>query len=426
MKYKLLRALAKKHKFFGFTKNINDISSDEDLTSDDESDISKNIIYTPINNRYIIIKYLGRGTFCRTWLTYDLEDDKFVATKICFKEFYDEMFNEIEINKKITNNSNIVKLLDSFIINKQHYLIYELMGMNLLEIQNIYDNKIPLNLIKNILRQVFSGLNDLHNMNIIHCDLKCENIMIKQPNSYVSKIINLLESLKLKEKFNSIINENIPENYYNYNKTKRKNIKRKIKIKSIKEVIDIIKCNIETLNFEYDLKKNNILEENVICKIIDLGNSEIIGETEQDEIMIRYYRPPENIMNNFYNEKADIWSMGCIIYEIFTNEYLFDLDKNLPKNEKDREHLLEMYRLLGKIPKEYTLNCDFSETLFDNQGRIKNKKNFEPKNLQEILNDYVSNDLSIKLTIFLKKILDYNLEKRPSALQLMNDEFLIN
>ena len=38
--------------------------------------------------------------------------------------------------------------------------------------------------------------------------------------------------------------------------------------------------------------------------------------------MIRKSRP-ENIMNDRHDEKADVWSVGCIIYEIFTGDYLF-------------------------------------------------------------------------------------------------------
>ena len=66
--------------------------------------------------------------------------------------------------------------------------------------------------------------------------------------------------------------------------------------------------------------------------------------------MIRSYRPPENIMNSFYNEKADIWSLGCIIYELLTSEYLFDVDRELGYNDKNRQHLAQMEEMFGKIP----------------------------------------------------------------------------
>ena len=43
---------------------------------------------------------------------------------------------------------------------------------------------------------------------------------------------------------------------------------------------------------------------------------------------------PENMpMNDFYNEKADIWTMGCLTYELITGEYLFDIDRDMDDND---------------------------------------------------------------------------------------------
>ena len=69
MKYALLKALAKKKMYFKNQPKSD--HSDDSLTSDDEEEVSKDMLYTIYNNRYIVIKYLGRGTFCRTWLCYD-------------------------------------------------------------------------------------------------------------------------------------------------------------------------------------------------------------------------------------------------------------------------------------------------------------------------------------------------------------------
>ena len=38
----------------------------------DEDEISRDMLYKWFNNRYIVIKYLGRGTFCRVWMVYDV------------------------------------------------------------------------------------------------------------------------------------------------------------------------------------------------------------------------------------------------------------------------------------------------------------------------------------------------------------------
>ena len=40
--------------------------------------------------------------------------------------------------------------------------------------------------------------------------------------------------------------------------------------------------------------------------------------------------------------------MGCIIFELFTGEYLFDIDSIDDDIEKDRRFLFEMFEILGK------------------------------------------------------------------------------
>ena len=46
-------------------------------SSDDEEEVSENVVYKWYNNRYLCLKYLGRGTFCRVWLVYDIENNEF-------------------------------------------------------------------------------------------------------------------------------------------------------------------------------------------------------------------------------------------------------------------------------------------------------------------------------------------------------------
>ena len=42
------------------------------------------------------------------------------------------------------------------------------------------------------------------------------------------------------------------------------------------------------------------------------------------EIMTLWYRAPEVILDNLcYDESIDLWSVGCIIYEMLTSQHLF-------------------------------------------------------------------------------------------------------
>lgn len=73
-----------------------------------------------------------------------------------------------------------------------------------------------------------------------------------------------------------------------------------------------------------DLKPSNILvTSQCTIKLADFGLSRTIDHEVNSRKMspvcyTRYYRPPEVILQHkSYDRKADIWSLGCLIYEIF-------------------------------------------------------------------------------------------------------------
>ena len=83
-----------------------------------------------------------------------------------------------------------------------------------------------------------------------------------------------------------------------------------------------------------DLKPDNIMvaekninsnEENIIIKIMDFGFSKIVSKQEKliEGLGTLYYASPELIQNSPYNIEIDIWSIGVIIYYMFTGCYPF-------------------------------------------------------------------------------------------------------
>jgi dual specificity tyrosine-phosphorylation-regulated kinase 2/3/4 len=73
-----------------------------------------------------------------------------------------------------------------------------------------------------------------------------------------------------------------------------------------------------------DLKPENILIKNNILKIIDLGSSFEEGDIKfNNYIQSRWYRAPEVLFKKEITRKIDVWSYGCIIYELYYRKPLF-------------------------------------------------------------------------------------------------------
>ena len=77
-----------------------------------------------------------------------------------------------------------------------------------------------------------------------------------------------------------------------------------------------------------DLKTSNIfLSSNGTVKIGDFGVSKVLEETEANAetvIGTPYYLSPEICKSEPYGYKSDVWSLGCILYELCTLKHAFN------------------------------------------------------------------------------------------------------
>jgi calcium-dependent protein kinase len=80
-----------------------------------------------------------------------------------------------------------------------------------------------------------------------------------------------------------------------------------------------------------DLKLDNILfktdDPNATVKIIDFGFATMIesGVKMHDRMGTPLYVAPEILKGN-YDNRCDIWSIGIILYNLFSGEFPFDDD----------------------------------------------------------------------------------------------------
>lgn len=81
--------------------------------------------------------------------------------------------------------------------------------------------------------------------------------------------------------------------------------------------VDIIHC---------DLKPENVLlkhPKRSSIKLIDFGSSCLSTERKYTYIQSRFYRSPEILLGLPYDQKIDMWSLGCLLVEMHTGEPLF-------------------------------------------------------------------------------------------------------
>ncbi|KAL8462995.1 hypothetical protein ACS0TY_033846 [Phlomoides rotata] len=75
-----------------------------------------------------------------------------------------------------------------------------------------------------------------------------------------------------------------------------------------------------------DLKPENILIKSYRrceIKVIDLGSSCFLNDNLSLYVQSRSYRAPEVMLGLAYDQKIDLWSLGCILVELCSGEVLF-------------------------------------------------------------------------------------------------------
>ena len=278
---------------------------------------------------FTFIKELGKGAFGKVFLTSKQGSMQKFATKQIDKKYAANpkakryIDNEIAILKDI-NHENIVKLYDVKETSQYFYLVTEYCNGGALsdcleEYKDTYNAPFPEEIVQYFMRQIMSAVKYLHGKKILHRDIKLDNILVHYDSEEDKKNKNLL----------------------------------KAKVKMI------------DFGFARYLKKE------------ELAYSILGSPINMDPGILRKLNKLEHSKDYGYDEKADIWSLGTICYEMLIGKCTFDAES--------------MRELVSKV---------------------------------ENGNYFLPSTLSKEAVSFLNGMLQYDFKKRLSAEQLYRHKFL--
>jgi serine/threonine protein kinase len=113
-----------------------------------------------------------------------------------------------------------------------------------------------------------------------------------------------------------------------------------------------------------DLKPENVLLKqrgSSSIKVIDFGSSCYTNQRVYTYIQSRFYRSPEVILGLTYGTPIDMWSLGCILAELYTGYPLFP-------GENEVEQLACLMEVLGPPPDELVAAATRKRLFFDSRG----------------------------------------------------------
>lgn len=298
-----------------------------------------------LTEQYKIIKLLGQGTFGKV---VQAEDRKrrghYVAIKVIrsVQKYRDASRIELRVLATLkandaTNRNRCIHFRECFDYRGHICIVMDLLG------QSVFDflkgnNFVPFpnSHIQSFARQLFTSVAFLHDLNLIHTDLKPENILLcsSQYQTFT-------------------YNRSIPSASTT---TQRSSSTRRV-----------------------------LLDTEI--RLIDFGSATFQDEYHSSVVSTRHYRAPEIILGLGWSYPCDIWSIGCILVELFTGDALFQTHDNL-------EHLAMM---------EAVVNQRIDSHLVQQVNRMRsNGGNAASKYFKRLKLDYPQSDTSRASRKFVK------------------------
>jgi serine/threonine protein kinase len=303
----------------------------------------------------ILEKLLGKGSFGEVHLTRITGDSKLYATKVYDRERIENteafkyLTNEINIMHNL-NHPNIVKFIQVKKTKKHYYIVMEYCNGGELEkalekYQLKYGKPFSEEIVQHLMRQIISAFKYMHANQIMHRDIKLENILV------------------------------------NFESEKDKND------------LNMMKATVKIIDFGFACK----IGKNALT-YTTIGNP-----MNMSPLILKKLTSHGKVRQLGYDMKADIWSLGAICYQMLIGKAAFDaddIDELVEKIEKG------IYKVPTNLSKEVVsfLNGMLqyepqarltAEQLYNHQFLQENIQNFHTIDLNQVSNRVKKNELEI-------------------------------
>ncbi|KAI2707809.1 hypothetical protein CBS147354_9433 [Penicillium roqueforti] len=360
------------------------------------------------NRQYKVIRKLGEGSYSTVWLARDLENSGYVALKILVSEISGST-TELRILRHIIEvvlvegTRYITRLLGEFEYRGPNgvykCLVFEPMGPSVnTMVEELPQFKprrremkirYPLQMVKSILKQSLQALVFLYENGIAHGDFQPGNILFT-----LNDIDSTPEDLLRQEE--------------------------DVQSRSISPPV-------QRLDVPF-----TCYAEGFKVKLSDMGGVYFFTDPLVKPVTPLGLRAPEFILTGAVDNTVDIWSFGCLVFELITGQPLFCI---LSSEMEDDDHLLSLTAQLGALPDELykhwtTLSLYFTpeRKLFNCQlGGVAPGEEplmVEQTSMEESF-DRIGLDLdeeeAHKVKALIRWILQYDPAKRPSPAKILAD-----